>query len=743
MVLAKNVHLTVAQTRLLSKGLTFTPTLNADREHRMRAQYDLQSYHRKIKLAAYFKGSRQKVRLPFMGTSTWSPPIDILPPQIGTLIEADQTTFKQHYKHRQERLNLTTQELHAIKELREAKHIIIKPADKGSVVVVMHRDQYIFEAERQLNDTEYYKKLDQPIFRDTIPSVTKILQQLKTRKFINAKQLQFLKGDQEPRERRFYILPKIHKSPEKWTVPHEIPPGRPIVSDCGSETYHTAKYIDHYLTPLSTKHPAYVKDTYHFIDIISTIRVPLSAYFFTMDVASLYTNIDIPAGMRAVRKIFDKYPDPRRPDQELLQLLDINLTRNDFVFNEKYYLQIKGTAMGKTFAPAYANIFMANWEEEVFAKCTQKPTHYCRYLDDIWGVWEGSEQEFQEFLKILNGHDPSIQLKAEFHQQTIDFLDTTIYKGPNFHQTNQFDIKVFFKSTDTHALLHKTSFHPRHTFSGVVRSQILRFKRICTREEDFRQAVKTLFGVLLTRGYGRSFLRRCLRTFKDKQRRQQKTPDNLFPIVITYNSTAMMLTSRLKDNFMDIMNDNDIFPEARVLSAYRRNPNLRDLFVRARLSPLTGVRPHKLDAQFVRLKFITNAVDGTVVPIRQAFSPMSRNCIYVLLCTKCAMKYVGQTKNTLSTRMMQHRYTFKHDTKDTPLVRHFRDHGPDAVKMAGLQRDVDWTDETRRKLERRWIHLLGTIPPAGLNIKSTKDPGDHPNRTTFTPTAASTSVIPQ
>ena len=117
--------------------------------------------------------------------------------------------------------------------------------------------------------------------------------------------------------------------------------------------------------------------------------------------------------LRSLRQVFEKYPDPKRPDQELIQLLDINLTKNDFVFNGQYYLQIKGTAMGKKFAPSYANIFMANWEEEVFPKCPIKPFYYLRYLDDIWGLWTGSREEFQDFFDILNTHDPSIKLKKE------------------------------------------------------------------------------------------------------------------------------------------------------------------------------------------------------------------------------------------------------------------------------------------------------------------------------------------
>lgn len=84
-----------------------------------------------------------------------------------------------------------------------------------------------------------------------------------------------------------------------------------------------------------------------------------------MDVNHLYTNIDTAEGMSSVEATFNQYPDKDRPDKELLKLLYVTLTKNDFEFNNKFYLQIKGTAMGKKFTPAYANIFMATWEKEV------------------------------------------------------------------------------------------------------------------------------------------------------------------------------------------------------------------------------------------------------------------------------------------------------------------------------------------------------------------------------------------
>lgn len=192
------------------------------------------------------------------------------------------------------------------------------------------------------------------------------------------KQSQYLMGLDEPRPRRFYLLPKVHKKPEEWSRPHKIPPGRPIVSDCGSETYHTAKFIDFFLNPSSVIHPRYIKDTFDFINKIRKVRIPTEAYLFTMDVKNLYTIIDIQDGMQAVTRAMTANPNPRRPDKEL--------TRNYFEFDENYYLQTQGTAMGKIFAPAYANIFMSEWEKVCLERAKHKPTLYYRFLNDIWGI---------------------------------------------------------------------------------------------------------------------------------------------------------------------------------------------------------------------------------------------------------------------------------------------------------------------------------------------------------------------
>ena len=714
-ILAKNFTLSEEQFQLLNKGLTFIPTIDINKNQKTQLELDIQTYHRKVKLATYFKNSEKTEPQPFTPSSIWTPPPDKLPEEIHALIKKDTQDFKTHFRFYQEKTNLSQGQMKALKELICCKHVVIKPADKGSSVVILDRDQYIMEVNRQLSNTTYYKKLAEPIYLQTMAIVNTIINTLKEKKFITAAQKRYLKGDTQPRERRFYILPKIHKDPTQWTIPYELPPGRPIVSDCNSETYRTAEYVDYFLNPLSVKHASYVKDTYHFIEMVKNLQVPPNSLFFSIDVESLYTNIDIPAGLSAVKKIFEKYPDVKRPDNEVLQLLEINLTKNDFEFNGEYYLQIKGTAMGKRFAPAYANIFMANWEEEALAKCPKQPLHYLRYLDDIWGIWIHSREEFIEFINILNSHDPSIQLTYEIHQQSINFLDTTIYKGESFNNHQSLDIKVFFKKTDTHALLFKTSFHPQHTFKGLVKAQLLRFYRICTQQRDFMEAVKTLFGALRHRGYTRTFLRKSLKSFQNKP---QPRRENIIPLITTFSSASRILHKKIKDNYYSIIEDSGILQNHHVISAHRKHKNLKDFLVRAKLPTLQQVGRQTRHEYFCNLRYIRNQIDKKIFKISQHFNPQTANCVYVIFCKECGKQYIGETKNSIATRMWQHRYNIRNRKETTtPLVQHFLMHGLQNLRIAGIQSNQLWTDVERKKMERRWIYWIHTIEPAGLNIR--------------------------
>ena len=333
-----------------------------------------------------------------------------------------------------------------MKSLRDNPEIIIKPADNGSATVIMSKDSYITEVNRQLGNPMHYTRLEEPVYPKASRKITVILQQLRNSGYITRKQLDYLTPPSEPRHRQLYLLPKIHKSAEKWPEKEIMPPGRPIIFDCGSESYRIAQYIDSFLAPLSVTHASYVKNTTDFLDKITSITSPDNCILFTLDVESLYTNIDNIAGLASVKRAFDRTLDTDRPDREIMELLEISLKYNDFQFKYNFYLQIHGTAMGKVFDPNYANIFMVDWEENALSSCNKLRIVYLRYLDDIFGIWTHGETEFNGFLTILNNQHPSIRVTSEFSYESVNFLDTTIFKGERFNTTGIMDSKVFFKT---------------------------------------------------------------------------------------------------------------------------------------------------------------------------------------------------------------------------------------------------------------------------------------------------------
>jgi len=84
-----------------------------------------------------------------------------------------------------------------------------------------------------------------------------------------------------------------------------------------------------------------------------------------------------------------------------------------------------------------------------------------------------------------------------------------VYKAPHSELECKLTLhtRIYFKPTDTHQLLYGSSFHPKHTIKGILKSQILRLKRICTTYRDFKDACHELYAVLKHRGYSRSLYR--------------------------------------------------------------------------------------------------------------------------------------------------------------------------------------------------------------------------------------------
>ena len=109
----------------------------------------------KIKLNYFFHGhERKKAGAKFTEKSTWTPPCNNA--SISAKLEELENLVTFKVKPRDNYGNLSKVELRTIQALKNNPDIIIKPADKGAATVIMSRECYTREAERQLSNTKHY-----------------------------------------------------------------------------------------------------------------------------------------------------------------------------------------------------------------------------------------------------------------------------------------------------------------------------------------------------------------------------------------------------------------------------------------------------------------------------------------------------------------------------------------------------------------------------------------------------------
>ncbi|XP_044147150.1 pecanex-like protein 2 [Bufo gargarizans] len=98
--------------------------------------------------------------------------------------------------------------------------------------------------------------------------------------------------------------------------------------------------------------------------------------WLTFDVGSLYTSIDHTYGLNVVDVALANTELSLDASWLLLHLLEVVLRRNYFLFEDTFYHQKCGVAMGSNVAPTYANMFMAEVEDSgVIANILRKEWH--------------------------------------------------------------------------------------------------------------------------------------------------------------------------------------------------------------------------------------------------------------------------------------------------------------------------------------------------------------------------------
>lgn len=403
---------------------------------------------------------------------------------------------------------------------------------------------------------------------------------------------------------------------------------------------------------------------------------------------------------------------------------------NTFKFKNQHYHQVQGTAMGTKMAPSYANIFMGVLEQKMLQTTDLQPSIWLRYIDDIFAIYRASEDEVHEHINHLNEFHPTIKFTSEISRYSINFLDVTVFRN----QDNTIGTKLFVKPTNTGQYLNAYSFHPKHQINSIAYSQAIWMRLICSKLEDFDISSKVLLKNLTLCGHNHQKSKLAILKARNTPRDQLLSPTpkskhKIIPFIITYTPHNQRIPNILHSatSFLRPSPANRKFLEHRMLVAFRRSLNLRDILVHSEHPPPSH-KPQCRPCMRFSCNICEHVTTSTHIsptldnrnkrfPIVGLNTCDSFSVIYSIMCPVCKKLYIGQTGRNIRARIYEHKRDISRRNREQPVAKHFTDHDVEVKDILVTILDNSARDRnTRLRLEEAWIRSLDTLHPNGINL---------------------------
>lgn len=245
-------------------------------------------------------------------------------------------------------------------------------------------------------------------------------------------------------------------------------------------TTEVSMWLDRRLQSVVKRIPFVACSSIDVINRLENIQFKQECILVTADIVSLYTNIRLDEAAHRIYNILQEIGEGRIASA-IVDLIMWVMTNNYFTFQNNYYHQTCGTAMGCNVAPVFANLFVADAESYVLGdgRCIV-PRLYIRYLDDVFFVWEGSRQHLERFKERLNQMSPSLAFTFTESQSEIPYLDLLIKKGGRFTRTGILDLECYRKPENPLLYTHATSYQPNHAKYNWISAECIRLTRNCS-----------------------------------------------------------------------------------------------------------------------------------------------------------------------------------------------------------------------------------------------------------------------
>jgi hypothetical protein len=505
------------ETAVLGLGLKFIPKSDNFQSISSVNKSLLNSFdklHRRLQLSLYFANSvSSPILIPPILNNSWLPNLveDYQIAITNYINKCKSKVLAFNFQSRQVK-NKEEKLFNVLQDLKKRKDIQIISTDKNLGTAILKYSTYKELCLQHLNDKSTYSLILTKNVNTKFENITFIAVAYNKLKsiLVNSNQLILTLNNGDKRltplakslfqlsnskhlrvAGKFYILPKVHKSPLT---------GRPIVSCINTFTYHTSKYLHNLLKPLLKKLPSICSCSRDVIKQLSNFKCKPGSLILCADVKSLYPSIPIEFGLKACESILKQYNFRKDEIHLILDLLRWVLTNNYIYFEDSIFLQIEGTAMGTPIAVVYSNIVLAYLEQSCH---DLNPQFYSRFIDDLFVICDNRTQA-ENIVKAFNSHHPKLQLDPS----SVTIGTSGIYLDLNISidSLDKIHFKLYQKEINKYLYIPPMSNHPNSLLTNIIIQELKRYCLFCSNKTDFQEIADKFKIRLLNRGYTKDFL---------------------------------------------------------------------------------------------------------------------------------------------------------------------------------------------------------------------------------------------
>jgi len=171
--------------------------------------------------------------------------------------------------------------------------------------------------------------------------------------------------------------------------------------------------------PLKTHIPmpsAYnVQNSTQLMNDISQIPFAPELKLASLDISNIYTKIPTKYLISIITNIFKNHNIEDTVTRQILSITNLIITQNNFIFQDKVYVQNNGLTMGAPTSSILSEInlqFLENTKIFNILK-EEKIIGYFRYMDDIIIIYNENINDVNQDLKSFNDITPSLKFTLE------------------------------------------------------------------------------------------------------------------------------------------------------------------------------------------------------------------------------------------------------------------------------------------------------------------------------------------